>query len=540
MNKYGYLKYSDLAIGAKDAVTYSTNATLQEGASLTDLKVGVSPYDFASFEQDEYVTATPKKLYDLSTKLAFLTADVSDENGEFETPITITAQFSGLFTMSGITIESRNVFKDLLVTAYRDNAEIASGTFSSAKNDDFFPLEIESANKIVFTIRKIDKPFHFVGIYNIEFGKIRIFDEQQNVSPAITQTFSVLGDSLEYDTLDLTIVNPESGDYLFQRKQPIDFILDGNVEQTFYIDSGTDLNNFTSQVIAYDQIASLEGKFYGGMCTNKTMTSLIDEVMANTGIDYEVEQDETLLTGYLPICTKRQALQTILLTCNKRCYKGKKLIIGNIKSNAEPIELNESNIAEGMQKTKKQQIRSLKLTETNYTKSKEKVEVYHWYIAKNKEMTIEFSEPIQYSTIKAYEVTGEDEDGYDIVSTAESTNVTFTRKGTNYCKLINTSSKKIVLIGKKYTTSNREYSIENAIISQNEIADDIELTTTLSTGNAQTVCNSLFDLYSRRKTMNFITLEKVEAGKMYSVMGENMIVKSVKNTLNGLYEVEAV
>lgn len=539
MNKYGYFKYSDFAVGAKKYLTYSTNATLQTGSALTDLSVGVLPYDFASFEQDEYVTTKPKKLYDLITSLGFLTADISDENGDFATPITITADFSAYFSMTGITISSRNIIKGLNITAYRDNVEIVNKNFSAANKEEFYTIDIVLANKIVFTVTKIDKPYHFLGLFGIDFGKIRIFDETQQISAQITQNFSVLGNTLEYDTLDLSIIEQDEGDYLFQKKQPIDYFVGEQKKVTFYVDNGVKNDDNTVKVTAYDEIANLEDNFLGGMYENYPFNDLLNDIFANTDIDFEttVETENINLNGYLPITSRRKALQTILEASNIRCYKGEKLFFKPLESVLEGVILDETNIIDRPQKTKKQEIKSVTVNQKVYSRGTEEAEAYHWYVSTTQDILLTFSSPLH--SLKAYEVTGVDGNGNDIVSETESANVQFLEAGANYCVVRNRSANKIVIKGQKYIESTVEYKRINPLTALNESYENINIELTIS-ANPQEVCDLLYNLYSRKNSIRFITLEPLKIGGYYSILGENLNIKSITHSLNGLYEVEAV
>lgn len=538
MNKYGYFEYLDFAVGAKKYLTYSTNAPLQEGASLTDLKVGVLPYDFASVEQDEYITGSPKRLYDLSTSLGFLTADISDDDGNFTTPITLTADFSAYFSMTGITISSRNVIKGLNITAYQDNVEVASQNFSASGYEEFYPIEIELANKIVFTVSKIDKPYHFLGIFSINFGKIRIFDETEQISAQITQNFSVLGDTLEYDTLDLSIIEQEEGDYLFQRKQPINYIVSDKAEATFFIDNGIKNDDNTVEITAYDEIANLESDFFGGIYNAYPLDDLLADILRGTDVVYEaIGTDDIELTGYLPISSRRKALQSVLQASNIRCYKGEKLVFKALESVLNDVILDETNIVDRPQKTKKQEIRSVIVKQKVYSKGTDETEAYHWFISTTQDVLLTFTSPLH--SLKAFEVTGVDGNGNDIVSDTESVNVQFVETGANYCIVRNSSQNKIVIKGLNYIESTVEQKKVNPLTAINESYEDISIDLTIS-ANPQAVCDLLFDLYSRKNSIRFITLEPVKIGGYYSILGENLNIKSIKNTMNGLYEVEAV
>lgn len=538
MNKYGYFKYSDFAVGAKENASYSINKELQEGSALTQLSVGVKPYDFSTLEQNEYITSQPKILYKMQQNLGLLTADVSNENGVFDEPIVLTVNFPAYFSMTGITINSRNIIKNITIIADRNDTEIINETFSTTTKENFYPLNIELANRIIFIITEIDKPFHFFGIFNIEYGKIRLFNDETSVNAEITNNFSVLGDTLEYDTLDLTVIDPEKEDYLFQRKQPIDFMIGETPKARFYVDSGTELDDNTVQVLAYDEIASLEDDFFGGMYNNYPFNSLIADILSGTMVDFETKNtDNITLSGYLPISSRRKALQTILQGSNIRCYKGEKLVFKPLETQINDIVFNETNIINKPQKNKKQEIRSLTVKQHNYSKGTEETELYHWYISTTENVLITFSAPMH--SLKAYEVTGVDENGNDIISETESRNVNFIKSGANYCIVSNKSSNKIVIKGLGYVDSTVNYVKNNPLIAINEVYEEKTVELTISS-NPQEVCNLLFDLYSRKNSIKFNTFQDLEVGGYYNILGENLNIKSKHQTLNGIYEVEAV
>jgi hypothetical protein len=538
MNKYGHFKYSDFSVGAKENAVYSINKELQNGSALIQLSVGVKPYDFTSLEQDAYVTSEPKVIYKSQQNLGLLTKEVSNENGVFEEPVVLTANFPAYFSMTGITINSRNIIKEITISAYQDKTEIISETFSTTTQENFYPINIELANKIVFTITEIDKPYHFFGIFNIEYGKIRFFNDDINVNAEITNNFSVLGDTLEYDTLDLTIIDPEKEDYLFQRKQPIDFMVGNEQKSRFYVDNGTEPNENTIQVVAYDEISSLEDTFYGGIYSNYSLTTLLNKILSGTNIKFQTENISNIkVSGYLPITTRRKALQTVLQGTNTRCYKSEKLVFKPLETELQGVLLDETNILDRPQKNKKQEIRSLTVKQHNYSKGTEETELYHWYISKSQNVRITFSAPMH--SIKAYEVTGTDENGQDIISTTQSANVTFVEKSTNYVIVSNKSSNKIVIKGKNYIDSTVDYVKSNPLTAINEVYEEKNIELTISS-DPQSVCDLLYELYSRKNSIVFNTLEDVKVGGYYSILGETLNIKSKHQTLNGVYEVEAV
>ena len=203
----------------------------------------------------------------------------------------------------------------------------------------------------------------------------------------------------------------------------------------------------------YDAISNLEDDFLGGIYNNYSAKQLIDDILDGKQINYEIDEsiNNVLLNGYLPITSRRKALQSVLFGSNIRCYKSDKLYFKPFNVTLETPVLDEKNIIDKPQKTKKQEIKSVVLKKHNYSKGTESVEVYHWYISKTENVTIRFSQPVH--SLEAYEVIGVDENGYDIIDTQQTSKVVFIEKEPNYCIVSNISSNKIVIKGLNYIDS---------------------------------------------------------------------------------------
>jgi hypothetical protein len=537
MNKYGFFRYKDFAFGAKESQELSSDTEMQPGASVQQLKNGVQPVAFASFEQNAYITSKPLPLYKGSGELGFLTSFISEEDGSFPNPPIIRIDFPEYFSMTGLTIHSRNVISEAQILGMRDGKVVASGIFSASDKLNFFPISLELVNSIEIGITKINEPYHFLGIYDIEYGRSRDFGDPEIESVRVTNNFSVLGDTIEYDTLDLTVVNPEDEDgYLFQQKQPIDYIVNNTVRQKFYIDSGDEHTNGTTDLLAYDETANLEGEFLGGIYENYPFSQLVSEILKGYA-DYRIEANEVLLSGYIPICTRRKALQIALLAANLRLYRSNCLVFKSLESAVREEIFDQTNILENPQKTKKQPVRAVTVKYHNYSKGTEETEIHHWYLSKTEPTMITFSKPAH--TLKAFEVIGTDDSGNDIVSESESENVTFTEIGANYCVVENASDNKIVIIGIGYADSSMELKKTNSVIGRNQLYKDYTVDITLH-GNTEETLNLLFDMYSRKDSIRFKTINDVEVGGLYNILGSLYHIKKKKNTLDGVYEVEAV
>jgi hypothetical protein len=222
---------------------------------------------------------------------------------------------------------------------------------------------------------------------------------------------------------------------------------------------------------------------------------------------------------------------------NTRLYKGEKYVFKPLDLELKETIYDEHNVLETPVKTKKNDIKCLVVENSIYSKSNEEQELYNWYIEKNADVTITFNAPSH--SLKAYEVTGVDSNGNDIVSSTPSKKVTFVTTDVNYCVVNNTSDNKIVIKGKKYVKNTVNYRTENSLLVTGNYYSEVKVPITI-TDDAAEVSRFLYSLNSRKVSVKFKTLEEPEIGGYYNILGENLNIKSVRHDLNGVYEVEAV
>ena len=559
-NKYGYFRYDDIVVGAKEQATFSTDTELQPGSTVESLKEGVTPYDFASLETDTYITATPKRLAD-DEPLGLVSTIVSDENGEFPDNTSVAPVISIVFeetfiTTYGITIYAANILHKVVVrlNVWNDGSpEILTYTFNATQKDEFFSWPAAQTKSIYIFFSAIDRPGAFLRVYNIELGRMVVFDDANTISAQVHTTFSLTGESIEYDTLDLQVLYDQVRGFFFQRRQPLAFIgSDGQTKQTFYVDQGETVETsegsqraYTAKISAYDIIASMEDTFLGGMYNNVPVSTLLADIMGD--VPYTLQgADGMTMTGYIPITTRRQALALVCRGCNLRPYRGASMTIKPIETSAVSIYAR-NNIVDAPTVDAQQEQVSVTLKEHNYSKGTEEKELYHWYISKTSPATITWSAPVH--SVKAYEVTGVDENGNDIVSETESTAVTFTARNANYCTVTNTSDNKIVLKGLLYVDSTVEHTKSEEQSQAYDTVNTVTIEDQTILSDAEDVLDVLYNAYTRSATVSCQYVDVSDGtgqrqgvpypGQYAGVLGTLRTVTSVKDTLCGLYEMEA-
>ncbi len=557
-NKYGFFKYLDFSASAANGATFEiADVALQKGfdtasGSLAKVFGGTGNQDFRSFEPQGFNLNEKVALYG-QTGIAqgVVTAYRSDSSGLFtdvatNSPFKIEIALTGYYSMSGLTVKSRNVIKSLKIEAYQDNTLVASGQLIGNDKEEFFPLVIEDANNITLTVEQVE-PLSFVGIWGIQFGTAREFGDDSIISASVAKLYSLTAKSLEYDILDLTVLDPQRGDYLVQNKQTIDFCVGERPIERFYANQGAENGDNTTTIQAYNVVSIFEAQTLGGF-TGGSASIVIERLLKPLGynmlgIDAANAPD---IDGYIPICTVREALQYIAIGSGLR-FSSQDGIDNNRCLLAEPVptepeetavEYTKANIVGQPKYDKTDLVKSVTLKLHKLSQVKDTEELYHWYIEKNKKVKITFSSP--HANLKAYEVTGHNVDGDDLVAETPSKNVTFEKKEANYCVVVNKSSNKIVIIGNKYEDTTVEYVSKSAELADNDEASEVSYETYICTDDPQAICDELLEQNNRRTKITFSTLDRPKIGKAYNILGKVMVITKVTDTLTGIYEVEAI
>jgi len=155
-----------------------------------------------------------------------------------------------------------------------------------------------------------------------------VFEKDMIRSASVTEEFqplsltvpiSQLEVELFSDDTDFSIIDP-SGDYsLLQYRQPMSVIevIDGSERfiGRYYLDVWENLTDNLIKLVCMDEIGLLDTVTYrGGLWLEPiTMGELLSQMFTGMDVDYEIDPDlETApLTGWIPICTYREALQQI-------------------------------------------------------------------------------------------------------------------------------------------------------------------------------------------------------------------------------------
>lgn len=575
-----YFEYQDFAKVDRADIALSTNADLQAGSDIEQLRNGIEPYQYATLEKDVYITAKPKVLATENDRLGFLTSAVSDENGNAN--LTIVVDLVASFTLPGITLGCVNKLADVTITYSNvTNVTLREENFTGEDIKDtlqFFNMASEGVRFVKITINKTEKPNRFVGIYRIDLGSVRVFNDTNLIEAEVNSHYSVDGSTIEYDTLNLSIFHEDDTEYMFTKRQPIVYKdSKGNILHKFYVAKGEHSSDNTISLTAYDSVALLESKFLGGIYGFEgenpyPLNSLLADVFNGTGVEYRTEgTGDISVTGYIPICTRRKALALICKGTNVRCVKQGGVLVFKPVSSGNNVDYYDTVIVENPTVKTSQKVGRLTVLEHNYKKSNEEVELFNWYLkqGENTMQLIEFSEPVWQ--IRAYEVTGVDEEtGLDVVSESDlKDRLTFyhapigdgsepgDENACNYCIIRNnTLSNKIIIKGWKISDNTDNYVVSRNSFDVNAEYDEITVEDVTVTSGIEEVGKFLFANANQKTEQDFevVEVDRPQVGDNINTslvnspvvietdkgdVNYNIKISSITDDLSGVYRVVA-
>lgn len=208
--------------------------------------------------------------------------------------------------------------RTMQVQWYRDDTLLEEQTYTVDSSSYFCDTQVQAYNKIVITIGNMTKASRHLKIFNISDGISRQFynDELENVE--IIEEITSNNKALNINEADLTILPTNTRGVQFQRTLPFEIYRNGVLYGKFFIDTSTS-NTYKTlyNLKVSDYIKILESQSYlGGIYTNVTVSSLVADILGDIPYELDAPLGAYTLNGYLPILTKRQALQEIAFATN--------------------------------------------------------------------------------------------------------------------------------------------------------------------------------------------------------------------------------
>lgn len=316
-------------------------------------------------------------------------------------PPVLTKVWNGYYTTSGMsfTFDEETYCTHLRIKWYRDNTLLYDIDFYPDGPDYFCRQVVDLFNKVEITFYTLSKRNRFLKVIDILDGRSVEFTNAEISNINILEEMSLVSEDLPYNVLELGVLQkPEDADYVFQFKQEMDVFFKDALWGKFFVQKSerTGRNAYNVNLIDYKGLLDTSN-FNGGIYENVTAQSIIDEILGTeSNIPYVVDSvtANQVLSGYIPICTKREALLQVLLACVSVCDDSRRdyLEIFKLPNTSHTFDENRTFIGTG-NNTNIDPVTAIKLTSHNYVLSSTQETVYSARLGLGT-YRVEFSEPI--------------------------------------------------------------------------------------------------------------------------------------------------
>ena len=521
---------ADSTLSATDKQNFSTPNNIK--LDPTETKYSTLEHNY--FALDGSFTNMPSNV----GNVGYWSLSKTGANKEFTTPLTLTINFTKNHSSVGLTLTfSQYSYCTQLKISYYDsnNTLLSEETFTPDSYEYFCEDIVANYRKIVITFYKTNEANRYLKLYRIKYGKTIIFEGDNLVSANLCEELDPLGDELSINTLDFVsfatddkfnILNPQGAFVAFQKTQTLkaykvadDVLTDMG---TFYLESWENKSEKSMEIRGIDAIGIMDKiEFNGGIYSNMSAVTLIESIFAKANITAYTIEDITsdTITGYLPICTCREALQQILFTLGAvaDCSRSDTIRIYKLTEAEEPNEITSSQILQNTKEIKQTEIvTGVSVTTHSYKLKIATDTIYEENLTAGTYKVI-FNQPCSDLAITGGSII-ESGVNYAIINATGSSsasskyrgNKTVTITGSTYDDLTNTVT----------ITDGEYHDVENILT----ISD----CTLINGANANTIATRVLNYYqgSYKDTMNIILDDEK--------VGDNVLAeKSEVNQLNG-------
>ncbi|MCB7321108.1 hypothetical protein [Lacrimispora sp. 210928-DFI.3.58] len=479
--------YDDIALGAAEDNTAATEDK-DYYVDLQDLKKDIEFPDYAlclpryAKMDGDYINA-PDELEDLG----YVSDSISDSIGEFETPPSITFTFTQNYSSVGITLTFNDYSGDYCskvnIKWYRDDELLADREYTPDSYNYFCYGIVDYYNKVVVTFLETSKPYRNVFLTGIIWGLIRVFKDDEIEDISCLMELNPISEEVSINTMGYTIRSKSEYIFEFQKRQKQTLYFDEAILGIFYLKDGKQLGAKRYSVETQDAVGLLDSsQFMGGVYNGILVSELLDKIMEGEGIAYFIDDAcaSIKVSGYLPICSKRNALQQLAFAIGGLVDTSYDRQLYIYPQMTEVVgEFTERDIFQGLTVEHSDIITGIRLYVHSYSAGTDSAELYKGVL--NGTTKIEFSEPYHSLTV---------------------TGGTLGEYGDNYAYIVG-NGQEVVLSGLKYNHSTSCLLRENPQITQNKNIAEIKEATLVTSDNAQTVLDQAYRYYSDNERVSF-------------------------------------
>lgn len=411
---------------------------------------------------------------------------------------------------------------------------LANENFTPDSLTYFCDKQVENYYKVVITVQSMASVHRFLRVTSILFGVLEVIGGARVTGAKLTEEISPVTLTLPINTLDLSFFTPNgrfalldpAGAYtLFQWKQRIEAYKTVDGARTYmgpyYLQKATGTVDAVTQLSCVDIIGILDTLDYmGGIFVNKPLGDLLDDILTPEGIGFELDASFTgvTITGYLPICKKRGALQHIAFAIGAVVDPTRADVMRFYPApTVASIPITPARKIIGHKITLEELVTQVDVTAHSYILGTELKELTKATLAVGVH-TITFSAPVYVTAI---------------------TGAALTLAHPNYCVVTVTTTGEVVLSGYEYADATTVYTVKTDPLPSGakSSAKSVDKATLVDPDKAAAVAQRLYAYYQNRYTDEGQVLpgnEAAAARAAISSLGSKTLTGNIQRVVTDL------
>ena len=498
------VKYSDVAIGAKESFDIEVGNFLP-ASNVSLLKTSGSefqrydiPFELNSMILDGGSQFLPEEgLADI----AFISDEISDEDGNFQTPISWEFVSEETFASIGLSFlfdETKNIYATHInVKWYNGYALLEDVDFYPNSARYFCNKNVQFFNRIVVMFYSLNVPLNRLRVNAVDYGLDVDFEGNELRSAKIIQEIDPISTSVPINTFDFTLDSNRDIEYSFQTKQPLKISFNNQTKATMFVKSAKRKSRSVWEIKSEDYIGLMDSiDFKGGIYNNYDALLLIGEIFSVAKIPYSVSGDfeGVKLTGHIPYTSCRDALMQVVFAIGAVADTSNSDKVDVFSLSGEISQnIPKRRLIQGQSFEEETRVTAVEMLAHSYREISEILTAYDAEksgIGEN--ILVKFSEPLHDLSI------------YD---------GTILESGFNYA-IINATSETCTLIGQKYEHNTIIRRKENPLVLSSDVENIISIqnATLVSAENVDTLLDMCYNyiVNTQRTNMKIIDGENTE------------------------------
>lgn len=499
MSKGVSIVYGDVAPEAKE--NFDIEVSEKQFDTISNLqKYNMQLYNYANpcelYQTVLDGTAVALPSNTATANIGLWSEQLSNDDGTFTEPITITLESEGQYSSQGFTF-TFDKFNDIYPTRltiqwFRVTSEgiedLSDGGIEFTPDSGFYFCrnQVENFNKVVITFYSLNMPKNRLKVEGIDYGYGTVFygNELRNVK--IVQYIDPISSEIKISSCDFTLDSHTDMVYSFQSKQPLSVSFDDKLLATSFVKTSKRKARFLWDINAEDYIGIMGNvPFVGGMYTDIPASDILIDIFTTAKVPYSIAEEfySVTLSGYISYTTCREALMQVCFSCMAAVNTANSNVV-EVKKLEDDVKqsIPLSRIKQGQSFEDGDTVTGVELTVHTYNESTESLEAYKAEDSGTGEnILVKFSEPLHDLTI---------------------TNGEITDSGTNYAYI--NANTGCILTGKKYEHSQQIKKHKNPVVlaSEKENISQITSATLVSPVNADDVLEHCYNWLIKANAVN--------------------------------------